>query len=144
MLLLTSRSCSVEADTNHPLTDVLAREEPDQRLRRALEPLDDLLHHVELSLLDPRAKNVDRRSELTGMVRQEEPLDSQALSDHETWDAARRRRRLGCVVEGDRTAADDSPVELETPNGQVERVATHIVEVDVEPFGARFPEVGFE
>src|SRR5262249_52872576 len=131
------RSCSSRRipDPHHSLSEVLPREQTDERLRRVLEAGQDIFADDELTGGDPGFQIGEGGGVSVPVVGVDEALYGQAFHHEETGDAARAVGGRRGVVVGDRAAADDAAMVVHAEEARFEDVAADVVEVDVDAAG---------
>src|SRR3989338_7568982 len=128
----------VVAALDDELAEVPPLQEADERLRSVLEADGDVLPGLELPLPVPLGAVAEEVGKAVEVVGDDEALDEDAVDEDGL--EVRPRRQLGRVVLGDQAAERDArPAVHELQHGG-EHVAAHVVEVDVDPAGARLPE----
>src|SRR6266403_939531 len=122
------------ADLDEHLAGVLAAQQPDQRLRRLLQALHDVLAVLQLALAQPARAIGEELRQPVGVIADEEATDGDAVDQHRR--EVRPRRHLGRVVLRDDAAERDARERVDVPQHRLEDVATDVVEVHVDALGA--------
>src|SRR6478735_8004567 len=113
------RSCSnnTSSELDHALAAVLARQQSDQRLRRVLEAVDDVLLHLQLAGRDPGLEFGERTLAFLHVVHHDQ-------AGHAAWSVCRGR----AVILRDRAEAGDAAVIVPLRQAGFENVPSDIVE----------------
>src|SRR5947207_8387778 len=139
---MPARPCGsglVAANADQQLADVLALEELEQRLGKALEAVDDVFAALQLPLRHPACHLAC--SERIAIRVSEDHHAGHARAVDEQRELIRRpldRRRI--VVLRDRTADRDSRAAPDAREHGIEDVAADVVEIDVDTLRAVLPQ----
>src|SRR3954468_19146412 len=123
---------TTSSELDHALAAVLARQQSDQRLRRVLEAVDDVLLHLQLAGRDPGLEVGERTLAFLHVIHHDEALHDEPLhhdqAGHAAWTVCGRR----AVILRDRAAAGDAAVIVHLRQAGFENVAADIVEINVD------------
>src|SRR3954449_6544162 len=128
---------TTSSELDHPLAAVLARQQSDQRLRRVLEAVDDVLLHLQLAGCDPGLEVGERTLALFHVVHHDEALHDEPLHHDQAGHAARAVCRGRAVILRDRAAAGDAAVIVHLRQAGFQNIAADIVEIDVDALWRR-------
>src|SRR6267143_4142050 len=112
------------ADLDEHLAGVLAAQQPDQRLRRLLQALHDVLAVLQLALAQPAPTVGEELRQPVGVIADEEATDGDAVDQHRR--EVRSRRHLGRVVLRDDAAERDARERVDVLQHRLEDVATDV------------------
>src|SRR3954465_5843322 len=132
-------NCDVttSSEPDHPLAAVVARQQSDQRLRRVLEAVDDVLLHLQLPGCDPCLEVGERALAFLHVVHHDEAWHDEPFHHDQAGHAARAVCRGRAVILRDRAAAGDAAVIVHLRQTGLENVAADIVEIDVDALRRR-------
>ena len=97
-------------DPHQPLAEILAAQQPDQRARRLLQPVDHVLAVLDAAFLQPRRHVAQEIGVAGGEIADDEAADGQPLGQRGAHQlrhaiAALRRRRSRCIARSGRRPA---------------------------------------
>ena len=121
-------SAWVSADSYELLSQVLATEDPRQRLRRLLKAVHDVLAIPKSSLPQPLAQLGDASRKAVEMVENQKGLHSRPGDEELALDAWSRGHGVGAY----RPADDDPAAHVELVQDGVQHVAANIVEEHID------------
>ncbi|KOT02711.1 hypothetical protein DM50_3748 [Burkholderia mallei] len=132
------------------LAEVLPAEQADQRPRRRVEPVDDVLARLHLALRDPFAHILQEgRINVRVVIEDDEALHPDPLAQHarrEQRQAVRAARQLAVVVVSDQPAHRHARMIVQQRQHRVEHRAADVLEIHVDAVRARggelFREIG--
>jgi hypothetical protein len=118
---------------NELLANVLAAEQRGERRRDALQPVGDVLEHLDLAVPDPAADDGVELRELGQEVVGEEAPDGDTLVDH--LQQVRHRAPGAARVLGDDAAERHPAVGVHVGQRRLQHLPAHVLEVDVDAVG---------
>src|SRR6266568_7134197 len=135
---------SLFAHPHQKLAEILALQQPEERLRRVLESLDHVFLVLDLALLQPRGDVASERLGLIREIRDDEAADGEALGQHL---AEQLRRAVGAswqlvhVVLRDQPAHRDAGEIVEQGRNRIPDRAADVLEIDIDALRASLAQL---
>src|SRR5262245_34813083 len=124
------------------LAGVATAQEPDERLGRAVEPIDDVLAVLQPPLAYPATTIGEELRHAIDVVADDEAADRHTIEQHGS--EVRPGGQLGGVVLRDDAAERNTRKRVDEAQHGLEHVAADVVEVHVDPVGTRLAKHGRE
>src|SRR5262245_11704978 len=127
------RSISRRQPHQH-LAEVLALQQAEERRRRILQPVDDILAVFDAAAADPLARLAQEIGLLCGEIRDDEAAQEEALTQDR--EHVRPRHRCRHVVLRDQPADGNASEIVEQRPDRLLHAAADVLEIDVDPLAA--------